>query len=82
MAEATPRRRKAAAAPARRTIKISVPIDADTYVRLAAAAAMAGRTHGALVADLVVEHVRGLVIFDKRKLAGHGDPSGSEESAA
>lgn len=66
MAEANSRRRKLAVAPARKPIKVSVPVDPDTYVRLCAAAAMSGRTHGALVADLLRDHLRGLVIFDKR----------------
>lgn len=73
--EKTPKR-KATAAPARKTVKTSVLLDAETHARLAVAASIAGQDKNAFLNSVLAEALRGIVIIDRRKSAGRVDSSG------
>jgi hypothetical protein len=82
MRKANSRRRGAAAAAERRTVKISVPIATDTHARLCALASLSGRTHAAIVSELIEGHVKTILVIDRRKPGADRGSSEHEESAA
>jgi hypothetical protein len=77
--EDKPRRRKPAAPPSRRQVKASVLVDAELSARWAAAAALRGQTRNAFAIDALTEALRGIVVFDRRKSAGHASPDTRED---
>ncbi len=82
MAAQSSRRRKTATAPDGRPVKTSVPLDVGTHARLCALAALRGMSNGALAAEFIRDGLKGIVVIDRRKPAGHVDPDVDVESAA
>lgn len=68
-----PRRRKAADASPKKTVKTSLTLDVDLHARLNAAASLAGTSTNAFVVDVLTEALRGLILIDKRKSGGQDD---------
>ena len=81
MATPVPRKRKAAAPQAERTVKTSLVIGASLHLQLSAAASIAGKDRNALAIEILTEALRGIVIVDRRKTAdrsGHTNRPGLE----
>jgi hypothetical protein len=75
MATPAPRKRRAAAPLSGRSVKTSLILSAELHTKLAAAAAIAGIDKNSLVVECLAEHLRGIVIHDRRKAAGRTDHS-------
>jgi hypothetical protein len=75
MATPAPRKRRAAAPLSGRSVKTSLILSAELHTKLAAAAAIAGIDKNSLVVECLAEHLRGIVIHDRRKTAGRTDHS-------
>ena len=77
-----PKRRKAAPASSSRTVKTSLTLDVDLHSRLSLAAALAGMSNTAYVADVLREALKGLIVIDKRSSRDDVDPSGKLDRVA
>ncbi len=82
MATQTPRKRGAAAPSARKSVMTSVRLDVATHARVSAAASLAGMDKSAFCAKAIMDAVAGLVVIDRRKSSGHGDPSDGDDRAS
>lgn len=82
MATEKPKRRKAAPASSSRTVKTSLTLDVDLHSRLSLAAALAGMSNTAYVADVLREALKGLIVIDKRSSRDDVDPSGKLDRVA
>jgi hypothetical protein len=60
----------------------SVRLDVATHAKLSAAASLSGVDKSTFCARAITEAVAGVVVIDRRKTAGHGNPSGEEVSAS
>jgi hypothetical protein len=76
-----PRQRKAAAPPARKTLKTTIVVDVDLSARWAAAAALQGMDRSAFAVAALREALKGVVVFIREKSADEGHPSGPEDRA-
>jgi hypothetical protein len=82
MAIPAPRKRKAAVPQNERTVKTSMILGVDLYTRLAAAAAMQGKTQNAIVVEILTDALGGIVVFDRRKAADRLRIDGSARPGA
>ena len=75
VAAQTPRKRGSAAPAVRKHVMVSVKLDVASNARLSAAAALAGIDKSTFCARAITEALSGIVVFDRRKPDGQGDPS-------
>jgi hypothetical protein len=62
-------------------VRISVPLRAEDYARLSAFAALAGIDRGAAAASMILTGLKGIGIYNRRKVADQANPAGDEVSA-
>jgi predicted transcriptional regulator len=63
----------------KRYVSASVRLDVGTHSRLSAAAALAGMTKTTFMEKAITDALQGIIVIDRRKAAGQGDPSGEED---
>ena len=82
MATDRPRRRKAAAPPARKPVKATILVDVETHARWAAAAALRGVDRSAFAVAALQEALKGVVLFVRENSPDEADPSIGGDVAA
>jgi hypothetical protein len=82
MGDPSTRRRKGATTPEGRRIKTTIPLDAATHARLAAAASLCGVTKGEWMARCVAEGLKGYVVIRRGAAAGADGAEGAGSDRA